>query len=842
MENKEKEKLLSFCEAKNEEEMLNALNNLKKEYREILELRYGLNGKKVTKPSDLAIIYGEVPSKIYSTLGNAKNSLKKALNKYSIQKENKYDGNRIVETRDRFKMAFPNDSKEDVLWALNELSNKTRIKSKTINMFVNFFNLDNSGYKNLTELAKELNIKNNSVSQQIYTMKKKIEELLTEKQEAFCFDNDNFLEDLSEDIVDNNVSFENMYTLDEVINMIKNNNLHDYNFDNVKITVTLADCILASVNLKKEKIEKANTITKKCYVYRIEITDENGFVMEKQTMLKDRYTDKFYNVITKNDDGEYDFSSVKNTKKTKNICFEIKNEEKLDLEENYDNDKSKLKNTLNSQIEILYRYACECFEKEDYEACEQSFRKILNLSDDVRICYKANISLGKIYLNQRNATLAEKHFKDALEIENDYDIRINLCDCLIMKKKYNEALICLDECEKISNGRVKHILRRNNVLIYLNRLDEALELIENAIEKSPDNYFLYLYKSYVFLSMKKYDLALEQVRKCDSIKPYFLNHKILNGKIEYELGNEEESTKIFDHCLSVAKNRNQIDRYASIIGRYFHEKGNEKLTYKYYNQTQRFLDVCSYDKESLKRHFEKHKQKNPDKKIHSVLNVDLTLPEVERLINEMDKTRVIGYYDEYIIYWPGIGKETIDGKISDDIDHLLICTKPFTKEIIWCYPVKEIEDDFISIDELRKKIDNKNTKEFTDNKEIEVFENKKYKDDEDEAPKIYKDGEVEASFIPKEIDFPSINEFSKNKDTFRTLINLLPNPTEQVVLLLSLGYVEDKYYTLEEVSRALCMKKQKVEGILNQALSNIASLSIVTINCVESARKKLSLG
>lgn len=46
MENKEKEKLLSFCEAKNEEELLNALNNLKKEYREILELRYALTGKR----------------------------------------------------------------------------------------------------------------------------------------------------------------------------------------------------------------------------------------------------------------------------------------------------------------------------------------------------------------------------------------------------------------------------------------------------------------------------------------------------------------------------------------------------------------------------------------------------------------------------------------------------------------------------------------------------------------------------------------------------------------------------------------------------------------------------
>lgn len=71
------------------------------------------------------------------------------------------------------------------------------------------------------------------------------------------------------------------------------------------------------------------------------------------------------------------------------------------------------------------------------------------------------------------------------------------------------------------------------------------------------------------------------------------------------------------------------------------------------------------------------------------------------------------------------------------------------------------------------------------------------------------------------------------------LINLLSNPTQQVILLLSLGYVEDKCYSVDEISKLLGFEKEKVIEIISDGLSNITGFTSLTLNGVESARKQL---
>ena len=275
--------------------------------------------------------------------------------------------------------------------------------------------------------------------------------------------------------------------------------------------------------------------------------------------------------------------------------------------------------------------------------------------------------------------------------------------------------------------------------------------------------------------------------------------------------------------------------------------------------------MINLSKNEIERHFEKHKLNINKEKMHSVFNINLSLDEVEQYIKYMNKTGIKELYDVYQIYWPGIGNMVIDEGETKKEDYLTIYTLPFTKKIMMCYPDSKFDgviiNEPVSIDELKCNIKEENTNEIIETQDYKENESvtaktnnnsfdktKKaqissslYVDEDKNVSKNYKDDNGEVSFIPKDIEIPSISDFSKNKDSFRVLINLLPNPTEQVVLLLSFGYVENKYYTVEEVAKALCMKKQKVEEILNQALTNVSSLSVVTTNCVESARKILAL-
>ena len=140
-------------------------------------------------------------------------------------------------------------------------------------------------------------------------------------------------------------------------------------------------------------------------------------------------------------------------------------------------------------------------------------------------------------------------------------------------------------------------------------------------------------------------------------------------------------------------------------------------------------------------------------------------------------------------------------------------------------------------DENKEMIPNKSS---VDEENTAVY---KDSDEQNNITPIYKDAdkEVEIKFIPKEFNIPALSNFSENKENFRVLINLLSNPTQQVILLLSLGYVEDRCYSVDEISKLLGIESEKVIEIINDGLSNITGFTSLTLNGVESARKQLRM-
>jgi len=85
------------------------------------------------------------------------------------------------------------------------------------------------------------------------------------------------------------------------------------------------------------------------------------------------------------------------------------------------------------------------------------------------------------------------------------------------------------------------------------------------------------------------------------------------------------------------------------------------------------------------------------------------------------------------------------------------------------------------------------------------------------------------------------SNFEDCRSQVRISINMLSDTTEQVILLLRLGYVRNKYYTESEISKFLDIPVDEVKIIIERALSNLSLLSVNTTNRLNSNEKVFEL-
>ena len=88
---------------------------------------------------------------------------------------------------------------------------------------------------------------------------------------------------------------------------------------------------------------------------------------------------------------------------------------------------------------------------------------------------------------------------------------------------------------------------------------------------------------------------------------------------------------------------------------------------------------------------------------------------------------------------------------------------------------------------------------------------------------------------------PRNDNFEQYRNQIRIFINLLNDPIEQVVLLLRLGYIKGQNYTESQIGKFLNISEEEVKDIINKSLSNLASISSITINWLESENKTFKL-
>ena len=825
-----KDNFFNEFEGYTKEEVLKAIDELSCKNKLIIECYYGLNGKEKKSIDEIAASTGIKSSSMYTTNYNIKKQIKGILNgekKLKLQKENKYVNKKTKSINFKEMLDSLDECALDLI-----ISN---LSEKQIIAFKDYY------YNKLTieEIALKLNITVNTTKNYISMCQSEIKKYLKQISEEKNEEANKQLENKKITITKKEIKKEKCINdIGEIYDLIKDNNKEilntKYILNNSRFLVvskTVSKCKLSNADVFFGNIYEKGSITKKCYVYRITEIDKDNNIIDEKILVRDTNIKKFYNCVKKDENGRYDFTNIENDEI---VCYEITDEKEI---ENFEEKKTDIKNeSLNSYINNLFKQAAELQNGTPFQLTEslEIYKKLLNMTQDNYLLYCANYNIASIYQKRGKLQLAEKYYKETLKYNSDYNVLCELGENYIIQERYEEALKTFSECGKVDYKKNYHKSKIALCYHFLGKDDMAFSLLNESIDKNEKDYDAFYTKALIFFDSGNYLECLEELKNIEGnkITPNILRKMSLEGKALYLLGKKDEAIKEFDFMVAQDIEHNSSYNIRR-IGLFFHELGEKDLAYKYYLQVPRFEKWVSLTREEINDHFIKHKQELDLDDMHSVFNEDITIEELDKLISNIEKTDVRILYDVYQIKWPNIGYMNPSGE-KIDLDYISIFTLPFTKKIMMAYPDFELKNKCskpMSIDEIRKQ-NNSITEENESEEQIINKDNLYYVDKDDfdkktKANKSYNDFHYEV--------------FKQNKDSVRLLINNLTDSKTQVLLLLALGYVDDKMYTIEELSEMFKVDSNIITKYLNSGLDMITKFASNILNSTGELSKKLMI-
>jgi tetratricopeptide (TPR) repeat protein len=176
----------------------------------------------------------------------------------------------------------------------------------------------------------------------------------------------------------------------------------------------------------------------------------------------------------------------------------------------------------------------------DCQKAAEYLQKAMDLGDTTPEVY---VYLGMIFKDLRQYDKAEENLKKALEIISVS----NIFQKIQAQKALAETLKDLNRYDESASAYTKAF----DLLISCNKLDDALEVVENILEFSPDNPEALAYKGDLLRLDGQYNEALQFLEKAllfDRDNPRYLAIKgaALNG-----LGKREEALEILDRAIDL---------------------------------------------------------------------------------------------------------------------------------------------------------------------------------------------------------------------------------------------------------------------------------------------------
>lgn len=105
----------------------------------------------------------------------------------------------------------------------------------------------------------------------------------------------------------------------------------------------------------------------------------------------------------------------------------------------------------------------------------------------------------------------------------------------------------------------KHLYEQANASARQNRLSEALDLLQQALEKNPENGFAYSQQAKIFFSMHDSEKADRAISKALALQPYQPDFLYVHGVIAEGEGRDEEAIAAFEQVTEI--NPNEADAF-----------------------------------------------------------------------------------------------------------------------------------------------------------------------------------------------------------------------------------------------------------------------------------------
>ena len=196
--------------------------------------------------------------------------------------------------------------------------------------------------------------------------------------------------------------------------------------------------------------------------------------------------------------------------------------------------------------------AIEAFNKEDYKTAYKAFEAVLKLNDDIAKLEdipesEMTVDTAIVYncalaaYNAKEWEDAEKYFKktidlgygggDAVLLLNQ--VYTNMNDSAKMGENLQKGVELYPDDERILTSLIQFYLSSK-------KNDDALNYLNKAIEKDPENASYYYARGVLYESIDK-DKAIENYKKAIEIDPKFFNALFNIGVIYYNKGVEEQN-------------------------------------------------------------------------------------------------------------------------------------------------------------------------------------------------------------------------------------------------------------------------------------------------------------
>ena len=148
----------------------------------------------------------------------------------------------------------------------------------------------------------------------------------------------------------------------------------------------------------------------------------------------------------------------------------------------------------------------------------------------------------------------------------------NAYDCAgqaeLAKAARNEFAVASENDRRRAENEVqsKHLYEQANELARRNKFGDALDILQQALEKDPKNGFAYSQQAKIFFSMHETDKAREAIKRALEIQPYQPDFLYVEGVIAESEGKDDEALAAFEEVGQI--NPKEADAYFE-IGRIF---------------------------------------------------------------------------------------------------------------------------------------------------------------------------------------------------------------------------------------------------------------------------------